>query len=59
MNTLTLLIVGLFDHDKVGEIVKLPESHEVLDLIPLGYPDQKPKAPKRRGIDEFVHYETF
>ena len=53
------VIVGLFDHDKVGEIVKLPAEHEVLVLIPLGYPDQEPKPPKRRESKEFVHYDTF
>lgn len=53
------VIVGLFDHDRVGEIIKLPENHEVLVLIPLGYPDHEPKPPKRREIKEFVHYDTF
>jgi nitroreductase len=53
------VIVGLFDHDRVGEIVKLPDEHEVLVLVPLGYPDHEPGAPKRRKIEEFVHYDTF
>ena len=53
------VIVGLFDHDRVGEIVKLPDDHEVLVLIPLGYPDQEPKTPKRREIKEFVHYDMY
>jgi nitroreductase len=53
------VIVGLFDHDRVGEAVKLPADHEVLVLIPLGYPDQEPKPPKRKEKDEFVHYDTF
>ena len=53
------VIVGLFDHDRVGEVINLPANHEVLVLIPLGYPDQNPKPRKRREIDEFVHYDTF
>jgi nitroreductase len=53
------VIVGLFDHDRVGEIINLPAGHEVLVLIPLGYPEQEPKPPKRRERDEFVHYDTF
>ena len=53
------VIVGLFDHDRVGEVIKLPANHEVLVLIPLGYPDQNPKPPKRKERDEFVHYDTF
>lgn len=53
------VIVGLFDHDKVGELIKLPADHEVLTLIPLGYPDQEPKPPKRREQPEYVHLEGF
>ena len=53
------VIVGLFDHDRVGEVINLPANHEVLVLIPLGYPDQNPKPPKRRERDKFVHYDTF
>jgi len=53
------VIVGLFDHDKVGKVIHLPDNHEVLVLIPVGYPDQDPKPPRRRRRDEFVHYDTF
>ena len=53
------VIVGLFDHDKVGEIVNLPAEHEVLVLIPLGYPDHEPTPPRRNEIEDFVHYNTF
>ena len=56
---LATVIVGLFDHDRAGEVIKLPADHEVLVLVPLGYPDQKPKPPRRRGRNEFVHYDTF
>jgi nitroreductase len=56
---LATVIVGLFDQDKVGEIIKLPAEHEVLVLIPLGYPDHEPSPPKRRELQEFVHYDSF
>lgn len=53
------VIVGLFDHDRVGEIINLPANHEVVVLVPLGYPDHEPKPPKRREVGEFVHNNTF
>ena len=56
---LATVIVGLFDQDKVGEIIKLPAEHEVLVLIPLGYPDHEPSPPQRRELQEFVHYDSF
>lgn len=53
------VIVGLFDHDRVGEIINLPPEHEVLVLIPVGYPDHDPSPPKRHDLQEFVHDNTF
>ena len=53
------VIVGLFEHDMVGEIIKLPPEHEVLVLIPVGYPDHDPSPPKRRELDEFVFNNSF
>ena len=53
------VIVGLFNHDKAKEILRVPEDYEVVSLIPLGYPAQESKAPPRKGIAEFVHYDSF
>ena len=53
------VIVGLFNHNKAGDILKVSKDYEVVALVPLGYPAQKGSAPPRREIDEFVHYDTF
>ena len=53
------VIVGLIDHDKVKKILNVPDGYEVVALIPVGYPAQKPSAPKRREISEFMRYDTF
>jgi len=53
------VIAGLFDHEKAKALLKVPEGYEVVALIPLGYPAQESSAPKRRGMDEFIHHETF
>lgn len=53
------VIVGLFEHAKAKKILNLPASHEVVVLIPIGHPAQHPSAPKRRGINEFSHTDTF
>ena len=53
------VIVGMFDHDRVREILALPQEYEVVTLVPMGYPDQNPSPPKRRGVGEFVHYDRF
>ncbi len=53
------VIVGLFDHDKVKELLNVPDGYEVVVMIPTGYPSKVPSAPKRREISEFTHYEKF
>ncbi len=53
------VIVGLFEHDKAKQILNVPEGYEVVALVPVGYPEKIPSAPKRREIEEFVHYDSF
>lgn len=53
------LVVGLFDHDKAGAALNLPETAELVTLMPLGYPSKVPSAPKRKEIREFIHFNRF
>lgn len=53
------VIVGLYDHEKVNAILKVPDGYDQVVLIPVGYPAKEPNAPKRREIEEFVHTDTF
>ncbi len=53
------LIIGSFDHDKAKDILSVPKSYELATLICAGYPAQSPKPPKRKEVDEFIHYNRF
>ena len=53
------VVVGLFDHNKANEILQVPAGHEVVTLIPMGYPQKTGSAPKRREVSEFFHVDTF
>ncbi|MBL7204077.1 MAG: nitroreductase family protein [Desulfobacteraceae bacterium] len=53
------VIMGLFDHDRIGEELGVPEGFELVSLIPVGYPAKDSAAPKRREISEFTHYDKF
>lgn len=53
------VMVGLFDHDKANDILKVPQGYELVLLIPLGYPAKISSAPKRREIIDFTHYDSF
>jgi len=52
-------MVGLFDHDKAKEILKVPQGYELVLLIPLGFPAKISSAPNRREISEFTHHDIF
>lgn len=53
------VIVGLFDHVQAEKLLGVPDGCELVALIPLGYPDHAPSAPKRKAIADFVHYGQF
>lgn len=53
------VIVGSFQHDNVQKLLAIPEDYEVVALLPIGYPDHAPSAPKRRELGDFVHFDTF
>lgn len=53
------VIVGSFNHKAAEELLHVPSGYELVALIPIGYPDHQPSAPKRRAISEFVHYDHF
>ncbi len=53
------VVVGLFDHNKAKEILGVPEGYEVVTMVPVGYPAQNPKAPKRKEISDYVHFDKF
>lgn len=53
------VIIGSFDHQAAEKLLGVPEGVELVALIALGYPDQDPPAPKRREVEEFVHFGRF
>jgi nitroreductase len=53
------VIIGLFDHRKVAEILGVPQNIEVVAMTPLGYPATAGGTPKRKEISEFVFYEKY
>lgn len=56
---LATVIVGLFDHNRANRLLNVPEGYDCVVLIPLGYPNQTPKTPKRREVAEFTHRDMF
>lgn len=51
--------VGLFDADKVQAILKIPPEYSVVEMTPLGYFEDIPKAPPRKPLSELVSLDEF
>ena len=47
-------IQGIFDEEKVKEIVEIPEGQSVSALIPMGRPSGETPAPKRKEVEALL-----
>lgn len=50
------VILGLFDQDAIEDMLQIPEDRELVALIPVGYPDEEPTAPKRKPVEELLSF---
>jgi nitroreductase len=51
--------VGLFEAKKVASILGVPQGIEVVEILPLGYPDEAPADTPRKGLAEIVFRESY
>ncbi|MBM4241493.1 MAG: nitroreductase family protein [Euryarchaeota archaeon] len=51
--------IGAFDEETVRNILEIHEGVRPVALIPLGYPNEKPYPPIRRGVEDVIHYKKF
>lgn len=48
------VIMGIFDRDKITSLLEIPEERELVALIPIGYPNEEPVAPRRKPVDDLL-----
>ena len=53
---LSTLIMGIFNAEKIAELIRLPENESISALIAVGYPDEQPTAPQRKSIEEIAEF---
>lgn len=51
--------IGAFDQRKVRDILGIPDSVEVIELLPMGYPTAWPDARLRKPFGEVVCYDGW
>lgn len=48
------VIMGIFDRADIEKVIELPDDRELVCVIPIGYPDEEPVAPKRKSVDDLL-----
>ena len=52
--------IGAFDQQKVKDILGIPDTAKVVELLPLGYPAvEAPDTKERKPLSETVMYERW
>jgi nitroreductase len=54
------VFVGVFDEDRLRELLDIPPDIRIVGLFPLGYPQGEPKGgPPRKALEEIVFEEKW
>jgi len=51
------VILGVFNEEKVAEVVGIPEGQKLATMIAIGYPNVKPDMPKRKAVNDLISYK--
>lgn len=51
--------IGAFYHDKMAELISLPQDYEIIGLLPVGYPAIEKKERNLKSLDEIVVFDSF
>ncbi len=51
--------IGAFNIEAAEQVLGVPEGVTVVAMTPVGVPAAESRAPKRRAIEEFVHYDKY
>ena len=51
--------VGAFYEERVKQILEIPESVRIVELLTLGYPSENPAPRLRKPLEEIVFYESW
>lgn len=52
------VIMGIFDEAKAASLLDIPEERELVALIPVGYPDESPVAPRRKPVEDLLSFQS-
>lgn len=50
------VIMGIFDEDKLKEVVDIPEGQRLAAIVAVGYPAEEPAMPRRKTVEEMLRF---
>ena len=54
------VFVGVFDEEKLRNLLNIPSNIRIVGLFPIGYPqEEKKEVPSRKPLNEIVFYEQW
>src|SRR5512143_775057 len=54
------VFVGIYDEEKVKQLLNIPDGIRIVGLFPLGYPvGEKKEGPARKPLSEFCFYDYW
>lgn len=53
------VFIGMFDEEKVREVLGVPERYKIVGLTPLGYPAKMPGERPRKDPGETIHWDKW
>jgi nitroreductase len=56
---LASLQMGAFDYAAVSQLLNVPDTMELIELVAIGIADGTPTAPARKPVPELLRYEKF
>jgi len=51
--------MGAFDEPRLKETLNLPADSRLVGAIAFGIPDEKPRQPQKRSLNEIVHFDKW
>jgi nitroreductase len=51
--------IGGLDRKALAGILKVPDEWEIVGLLTVGFPNEEPRAPRRKPLADIVHYDVF
>lgn len=51
--------IGAFDQKRVKQKLGIPPEFKIVQLMPVGYPDDSPRPKNRKSKDEIVSFDRY